>query len=90
MPMGTRHVVIGTLRMTPLGPVVEMEGGGRWQVDLPGRWRRHLGRRVEVEGVRAGFDLLAVERITVRDGDATPARPVGGWRRWLAAMLRRS
>ena len=90
MPRGTRHVVVGTLRMTRLGPVVKMAGGGRWQVDIQGRWRRHLGRRVRVEGVRTGFDLLAVERMIVEEEDsAVPAPPGRGWRRWLGAFLRR-
>lgn len=90
MPRGTRHVVTGTLRRSTLGPVVEMDDGGCWQVDIDGRWRRHLGRRVRVEGVRTGFDLLAVERIVVEDdGGPSPAPPVRGWRRWFGTILRR-
>ena len=90
MPRGTRHVVTGTLRRSTLGPVVEMDDGGRWQVDIDGRWRRHLGRRVRIEGVRTGFDLLAVERMIVEDdGGRSPAPPVRGWRQWFGTILRR-
>ncbi len=64
MPMGTRHEVTGLLLEHRGGLVVEVDGGGTWRLDAGWRARRLLGLRVRVVGIRDGFDLLAVERIT--------------------------
>jgi len=42
-----------------------MDDGGVWQLDVGWEWnaRRSVGRRVTVEGVRSGFDLLDVYRL---------------------------
>ena len=65
MPKGTRHTLVGTLRRTRVGYALEMPDGGVWQLDVGWSWnaRRNLDRRVTVEGVRSGFDLLDVTRI---------------------------
>lgn len=65
MPRGTRHTLTGTLRWTGLGYALEMDDGGVWQLDVGWEWnaRRSVGRRVTVEGVRSGFDLLDVHRL---------------------------
>jgi len=62
MPRGTRHTLTGTLRWTRFGYALEMDDGGIWRLDVGWGWkaRRNIGRRVTVEGVRSGFDLLDV------------------------------
>ncbi|WP_302050499.1 DUF5818 domain-containing protein [Sphingobium chlorophenolicum] len=85
MPRGTRHVLIGTLRRTRFGHVLEMDGGGVWQLDAS--WsaaKRHCNQRVTVEGTRSGFDLLDVDRIMPVD-QATANQPD---RRHPLAMIR--
>ena len=69
MPRGTRHTLTGTLRWTRLGYALEMDGGGMWRLDIGWGWtaRRNLNRRVTVEGIRSGFDLLDVHRLRVVD-----------------------
>jgi len=64
MPRGARHIETGTLRPGKWGYSLEVDGGGVWQLDVTGSARRYLGQRVTVEGVRSGYDLLDVERIT--------------------------
>ncbi|MBB4639837.1 DUF5818 domain-containing protein [Rhizorhapis suberifaciens] len=65
MPRGTRHTLTGTLRWTRLGYALEMDDGGMWRLDLGMIWRirRHVDRRITVEGARSGFDLLDVHRL---------------------------
>lgn len=63
MPMGTRHEVVGMLLESRSGLVLEIDGGGTWRLEAGRRAKRLLGHRVQVVGVRDGFDLLAVERI---------------------------
>jgi hypothetical protein len=60
MPMGTRHVVHGTLRWTGHCWAVENDGGGTWRLMTRGRVEHLEGRRVTVTGVRCGFDMLDV------------------------------
>ena len=55
--------MIGLLLEHDGGLVINVEGGGTWRLDAGWRARRLLGKRVRVEGIRDGFDLLAVERI---------------------------
>jgi hypothetical protein len=56
------------LMQSALGPVLEVDGGGTWQLDLGWRGRKLFGMRVTVAGVRSGFNMLDVERI----GRASP------------------
>ena len=65
MPRGTRHTLTGTLRRTRLGYALEIADGGVWQLDVGFEWnlRAKLDRRVTVEGVRSGFDLIDVHRL---------------------------
>jgi hypothetical protein len=44
--------------------VLRRDDGGRWRLELDPRDEELLGRRVRVEGVRSGFDLLDVRRIS--------------------------
>ena len=77
MPRGARHVETGILRPGKWGYRLETDGGGMWQLDVAGSARRYLGRRVTVEGTRAGFDLLDVHRICL--GERLAELPSGGW-----------
>ena len=62
MPLGTRHVITGTLRRTQRGHVVEVDGGGFWIVfNTPWSARHHCNRRVTVTGTRCGFNELWLE-----------------------------
>lgn len=71
MPRGTRHTLAGTLRWTRLGYSLEIEGGGAWRLDISPFWRvrRYIDRRITVEGIRSGFDLLDVYALKSIGGD---------------------
>lgn len=66
MPRGSEHRLIGLLVTTDVGFALEVDGGGRWHLDV----RDHRGAtqlcnsRVIVTGRRAGFDLLDVDTVT--------------------------
>lgn len=67
MPIGTHHTETGWLNEHNGQLVLRVDGGGRWRLDvgliLSWQARRLLGKRVRVEGVRDGFDLLVVRTI---------------------------
>ncbi|WP_082438924.1 MULTISPECIES: DUF5818 domain-containing protein [unclassified Sphingomonas] len=67
MPFGTLHIETGWLNENHGQLVLRVDGGRRWRLDvgpiLAWRARRLVGKRVRVEGVRDGFDLLDVGRI---------------------------
>lgn len=69
MPQGTRHELVGRLREIDGRWSLRPDDGGEWRLDVGLRFswraRRLAGGRVRVIGVRDGFDLLAVERLTV-------------------------
>ncbi len=65
MPRGTIHRETGVLRRAPIGYALEMDGGGRWLLDIKGSTRKLIGKRVTVEGRRMGFDLIFVDRIWI-------------------------
>lgn len=77
MPKGTIHRETGILRRATLGYALEMDGGGRWMLDISGSVRKLIGKRVTIEGKRMGFDLIFVDRIWF-DGKLWPP---GIWRR---------
>lgn len=60
MPRGTTHIIEGLLLEGTIYPVIRVDGGGEWRLDLPRAMRRYIGRRVRVTGVRSGFDMLDV------------------------------
>lgn len=70
MPKGARHIETGILRPGRWGYSLEMDGGGIWELDVTSSPRKLLGQRVTVEGTRAGFNLLDVNRICLGN---TPA-----------------
>ena len=68
MPRGTTHVVVGRLANREGRWSLRVDGGGEWRLDLgwrQGRRARSLaGRRVHLDGIRDGFDLLHVTRLS--------------------------
>jgi Protein of unknown function (DUF5818) len=64
MPRGTRHMLDGLLLAGHTYPVLRADGGGEWQLDLPVRLRKFIGRRVRVTGTRSEFDMLDVTEVT--------------------------
>ena len=63
MPKGTRHVITGMLVRDGHNLYIRTDEGGHWRLDAPAKADRLIGQRVEVEGVRDGFDLLVVKKI---------------------------
>jgi hypothetical protein len=64
MPLGSFHRETGLLLLQRGSPILQRDDGGRWRLDMVGRYEELLGRRVTVEGTRSGFDLLDVARVT--------------------------
>lgn len=63
MPRGTPCTVEGLLAVGRAGLLaLRTDHGGTWEIDGPSRLRRLVGRRVQVNGFRSGFDMLDVER----------------------------
>jgi hypothetical protein len=60
---GTRHRVEGLLESSARGLVLRMDGGGIWALDTDASAEPHVRQRVTVEGVRSGFDRIAVDWI---------------------------
>jgi hypothetical protein len=67
MPMGTRHRVTGILLSSARGPVLQVDDGGVFALDLDHDATRLFGQRLTVEGLRSGFDRLDVEWIGAPD-----------------------
>lgn len=67
MPRGTE--LIGLLLSDRRGLVLRVDDGGVWALDAPRKAERLLGRRVVVEGTRAGFDLIDVRSIAAEVSD---------------------
>lgn len=64
MPRGTSHELTGILlEGDGCFPVLKVPDGGEWRLECTKRWRHLLGQRVAVNGVRDGFDLLAVTHL---------------------------
>lgn len=64
MPLGSSHDETGLLLREGRFLILRRDDGGRWRLDADPDAEKLLGRRVRVEGVRSGFDLLDVRRIT--------------------------
>lgn len=68
VPRGSRHVETGLLLEGKPWLVLRRDDGGEWRLDGPARAYRLVGQRVRVDGVRDGFDLLAVAAIEPMSG----------------------
>lgn len=65
MPRGTHEELTGVLMDSDgFHPVLKMPEGGEWRLEVTKRWRHLLGTQVTVAGLRDGFDLIAVDRIS--------------------------
>jgi len=65
MPRGTRHELEGLLLAGHVYPVLRIDGGGQWRLDLPSRYHKLIRRRVRVTGTRSEFDMLDVTTVAV-------------------------
>lgn len=63
MPRGTRHRLTGRLLESRYGLVLQTDDGGEFVLDAGRSARKFLGLRVTIEGCRAGFNLIDVDRI---------------------------
>lgn len=63
MPLGSLHSETGLLLEQDGTLILQRDDGGRWRIDESRAVRRHLGRRVVIQGQRTGFDWLTVESI---------------------------
>lgn len=63
MPTGSRHRLVGLLLSSARGPLLQLDDGGAYALDLDDEVRNLIGRRVVVEGIRSGFDRLDVHWI---------------------------
>ncbi len=63
MSLGSRHSEVGLLLRESDWLILQRDDGGRWRLDAEVGAERLLGRRVRVEAVRSGFDLLDVRHI---------------------------
>ncbi len=64
VPLGTFHAESGLLLRQRGGIILQRDDGGRWRLTGDALPDELLGQRVRVEGIRSGFDLLEVSRIT--------------------------
>ncbi len=62
---GTRYRLEGLLLSSERGPVLQIDDGGTWALDLNNDAQDLLGRRVRIEGLRSGFDRIDVDWIGV-------------------------
>ena len=60
MPLGERFRLTGLLLNSSRGPILQMDDGGVWALDIDD-YQPSLGARITVEGIRTGFDRLDVE-----------------------------
>lgn len=63
MPRGSQHELTGILLGDGLYPVLRVDDGEEWRLDVSGRYHHLLGRWVRVSGTRSEFDMLDVKRI---------------------------
>lgn len=63
MPRERPVTLEGLLLLDGRQLILQMLDGGQWRLLASGRHERLLGRRVRVEGVRQGHDIVAAERI---------------------------
>jgi len=68
-------VETGILRPNRQGYSLELEGGGSWQLDVSGSAKSYAGRRVTVEGIRSGFNLIDVHDIRLAGASRRNRRP---------------
>ena len=70
-PQGYPETLVGLLLDAPRHPILLLDDGGEWRLEIAWiRWRHLLGKRVRVEGTRDGIDMIAVDAISeAREAD---------------------
>ncbi len=63
MPIGSQHRLTGMLYQARRGLELHVPDGGVWHLEAGRTAWRMIGRRVQVEGVRSGFDRLDVRKV---------------------------
>jgi hypothetical protein len=61
--IGTRYRLEGLLESSARGLVLRMDDDETWALDTDASAEPHVRQRVTVEGVRSGFDRIAVDWI---------------------------
>ena len=64
MPLGSNHDETGLLLREGRWLILRRDDGGRWRLAVEDV-EPMLGRRVRIEGVRSGFDVLEVRWISL-------------------------
>jgi hypothetical protein len=64
VPLGSVHCEFGLLLREGAWLILQRDDGGRWRLKADPGAEKMLGRRVQVDGVRSGFDGLDVALIT--------------------------
>lgn len=67
MPLGSPHDETGLLLREGRWLTLQRGAGGRWRLDVDRGAERMFGQRVRGVGVRSGFDLLDLRRISCAD-----------------------
>ena len=64
---GDHHKLEGILLdgKSPLHPILRLEDGGEWRLDVNRPFKSMLRHRVRVEGIRSEFDLIDVTFIEI-------------------------
>ena len=63
MPLGAPVDETGLVLQDGPRIILRVDDGGEWQLDLRSRHGRPLGRRVRVQGMRSGFNLIDVDEL---------------------------
>ncbi|WP_337827592.1 DUF5818 domain-containing protein [Pseudonocardia sp. TMWB2A] len=68
------------IRQEPRRIIINVHGGGTWELEPSRLVTRHIDQSVTLEGVRTGYDRVEVVRIK-RDGEDWP--PEQSWTKWF-------
>lgn len=74
--------MVGMLRASHFGFELRVDGGGQWEVYETQTVRKLLGHRVELEGIRVGFNTLEAMSVTPLDIKDLPEKCRKKWRIW--------
>jgi hypothetical protein len=64
VPIRSNYDECGLLLREASCLILRRDDGGRWRLEADGDAEKLVGQRVRVMGVRSGFDILEVRRIT--------------------------
>lgn len=66
--------------------MLELPGGGNWQIEPSRSVNRLIGERVTVEGTRSGFNDISCQRVW-KVGTARPRFEIGMAEKWSVIAL---